>query len=257
MKSFKFHILLLLLPTTFLLSGCDISDIFDPQADFAVDKGWWPVCAVIKDKDSARQQSRRDNCYSRVADKKSEVSICEKITGDQIKKDNCISKIAIAVGGDLLCNKIGDETIKNNCLMSVAFGRNDYLVCNKITQKRQADECFRSVAITTKDINLCQTIETVDLKNECLALVSSDNKNTDYCKLITPTSRLYFTCYYDAANKAKDASLCTSIESAGTRDKCYHNVAYTQHDKSVCTNIKDQTEKSNCEKYTTSSSLQE
>ena len=58
----KFFTLLLVFTVGVFATGCEIEDFFfiDPQADRAVDKGKWQLCAQIKDDDAVSQDVSLD-----------------------------------------------------------------------------------------------------------------------------------------------------------------------------------------------------
>jgi hypothetical protein len=263
------------LTAALLCAGCDemISEILkgDAELDKAAQSGDPDNCKKL---DTSKDSSRKSDCLGEMARYEKDEKICELIEKGYYK-DACIGKAAVAKGDAKVCELVAGS--KDPCIKEVAVKLRDRSYCDQLTDKDIQNACFKDIALAHGDPQWCRDIKDAYTRRTCLSEYAIDHADAKYCdeteglkdscvtqisvrkgstadclKLTTGLGN----CVYAVAEDKKDASVCESITSAGTRDKCVHNMAVSTHDIKVCDNIKDASVKSSCIKSTTLNDMQ-
>jgi hypothetical protein len=135
-------------------------DRFYCQTDFAISKGNDSFCGLI-DVSGLGSGNRRDICYSSVASKLNDASICEKIAFEEQFKIYCR---ALATNNLDLCNNLPDlNTLgggRSICIKEIAIKRLDPSLCEKIPEEDMIykSQCYQTIAFETKNPELCSMI---------------------------------------------------------------------------------------------------
>jgi hypothetical protein len=166
--------------------------------------------------DSIKEPFLKYSCFSALAKKNKDPSICEKISDSPMLMEACLANIQpvyYSLYKESYCNQFKHESAKYICLAMV---NNNSSYCEKITNPAEitekslcyalifknssycqldgfkSDICYRNMAIFQKDINLCEYVGALWDKGKCVGSVSRDiNKceslkdaiSRDLCKL--------------------------------------------------------------------------
>ena len=124
---------------------------------FAVEKNDASICNKIK------TPELKGGCYSEVANKKGDVSICDAAPADA--RDSCYAKMVERMGNVATCEKIQRQDDRDNCLQSFASRNNDASVCKKITNINRRDSCYMNLAYNNP--SLCNEVMTPQMRQDC------------------------------------------------------------------------------------------
>lgn len=87
--------------------------------------------------------SYRNQCFSMVGGQNKDVSLCAKITADDISDvSTCYSAIALNKNDPSICEMIKDEWWKSPCYFDIAFRYKDSTLCEKITLESVKTQCL-------------------------------------------------------------------------------------------------------------------
>jgi len=149
-----------------LYSGpTDSSTLFQPyiaqdicRMVFAYEKGDAELCKKM------RITEAKGNCYSMLAIKKNDASLCDSAPVDA--KDTCYRAAAEKLEGALkLCEKISKVQEKDNCLTNYAGRTGDSAACEKVTDVNNKDNCYMNQAY--RDPSLCGKVSNSVRRQEC------------------------------------------------------------------------------------------
>lgn len=165
-------VILLFLIVVFVISGCcDYSCRTKKNEDYKAEalKTLNPsICAKIIDQNSFDQgkEYSKEDCYTRVAEAKQDIGICDNIQNEPSDYIKDYHKIV--------------------CYSAVAIAKRDASMCEKIDSTYMKDKCYEPIAIFTQNPDICAKIYEEVSKNECYTKVQqckSDPRSTGCVKL--------------------------------------------------------------------------
>lgn len=139
------------------------------------------LCSNIDETDE-----QKNICFSRLAESKDDLNICEKIN-DQKIKDDCKDQVYFSrirknqeegKESDIeLCEKIKGEFMREMCLEEFLMTAKNISVCNSdfILTENWQDKCQSIVllnqAVKQEDTLICQQIPLADYQNNCVKII--------------------------------------------------------------------------------------
>ncbi len=207
---------------------------------------------------------------------KEEAVLCSQMNAG---KDNCYSKLAIKTKDKTLCNQISSTDGKTNCLIDVAEELADESICAEIKEKYDSndpslfvDNCYSAIAAVTDDKIHCVEIIDEYSRYSCFAdkselyYLSWANENCkiqtginkDYCNLRLAyidkketncekikQSEIKDLCYRELS-RGKEISYCELISNSDVKDYCYAEMGELLKDVELCLKVNDVYEHDHC-----------
>ena len=108
----------------------------------------------------------KSSCYSDIAARRDDLSICDKIESDNYSKDECYMRIATKRGDSSLCNELGNK-LREQCYNQISIQKADFSFCEKLLGAEQY-QCYyyaMTLSLNYFDVNqderssLCEDIE--------------------------------------------------------------------------------------------------
>jgi hypothetical protein len=196
-------------------------------------------------------------CYTRIAEKTSNLSICKRIE-DEASKNECFTRVARKTGTLKTCDAINDAKKREWCQLGVAEVTKNHSICEglKINDDNHMnnvrDACFQNLAPIVKDVSLCANVFDLSRKKTCYTDVmrsvavfdegtcqnltdqtdkdacwnalSEKNSKSDTCdKMIDATQK--DSCLFQMALRDEAGSLCDKVADSFSKDKCYCQVS--------------------------------
>lgn len=126
----------------------------------------------------------RAQCFSAVAKKIGDVSLCEKtFLKVQDKeytsvRDNCILSVATKLRDKILCERITLDEYRKRCTGEIDAGIS---FCEDKVDQKQIDNCYLMTSLKNADEKTCKKI--VDDKNRinCIKSIATVKKNREIC----------------------------------------------------------------------------
>ncbi|MBU0661939.1 MAG: hypothetical protein ABH854_01745 [Candidatus Diapherotrites archaeon] len=192
----------------------------------------------------------REACYTKIAEKKQDVSLCEKGTQE------CYSAFAETEGNPEHCDKLLGTTSRMFCTGEKVIDRQG---CEWITADAK-EACYLSIALSKNAPELCgdeKAISNTGLRDKCYSEIAFENEDKTLCAEVSGGHRQ--DCYravetllmhteskktYELAIETGNEKLCEEvIESPlGPKDYsggysegfCYYRIAVQTRDHSLC-----------------------
>ena len=148
----------------------------------------------------------KDNCYSRVAYKQKDWTICENIERNHTKA-LCYSNLGgVDEQGNILCERLGDQDSRDSCYSSVALRQNRVSFCEVIVNERSKNGCYASLKIDEQGNILCEKIseDYLDSKDRCYYHLAQKVEDKIYCEEMSNQKDIE-NCYteFDGIKRAK------------------------------------------------------
>jgi len=183
-------------------------------------------------------------CYEIFAQKRKDVSFCEKATDSSVK-DDCYNYFASANNDPSLCEKISNKSDRYSCYVDFAKNVQKASTCEeKPISQLAKDVCYRVFSSTGKDSALCEKINNREEKEWCYRNVAVATENTSLCEKIRFDQFEKDECYWDIAKKKSEDSLCEKV-SGKWRNSCYGDIATKNNNISLCEKITDKDTREN------------
>lgn len=208
--------------------------------NLAVDSHNVLVCEEIKDK------KFKNFCYETISWVIKDSYICDQIQDELSIKASCYSRVAIRNADFSLCEKIVIPYLKYRCYTRVAEAKKDSLICDKHSIQQYKDFCYGYV---NHDVKICYSMKEDYFHNEtmCYAEMARISQNVSICEMIEDQG-WKIACYIGVALEKKDASICPLIpvSEMEMRDICYKHIAIETKNTSICKKIENQKLKRIC-----------
>jgi len=191
----------------------------------------------------------KDYCYSRVAEKKNDISICNLIS-TTAEINDCYERIAITNKDQKICELIDiskTSYYRDWCYRKIAISSIDQKICEKIQDSDQSNGCKKDVIKETnesneKKINLnisdCDNINQEQYRELCYKKVAIIKKDSSICLMIDANSS--YSTVRDrcsllvAALIAENPQKCSLADGTYTEDECLDSYAKETMDISAC-----------------------
>ncbi|MEM4257162.1 MAG: hypothetical protein QXD98_02265 [Candidatus Diapherotrites archaeon] len=172
-------------------------------------KGKPEGCEMLKD------QTSRDDCFTRVAFVNSNPEFCEKVT---LGYSQCVVDVAIETKNAVLCEKASKE--KDQCYLAVAEAD-----VNKCSPSEDRAKCIQ--AVLENNSSLCEKI--LSYKDFCYNAIAKELKDETLCDKVGKNRD---SCLFKVALAKNDVSICEKLSE--TRDNCVAWIAFNTNNKELC-----------------------
>lgn len=244
----------------------DINPYLDCVKKIALERNSVYLCQTLNDIGYSDS-----NCIISLAEKNSNINICDKIKGSSKESFKIMCSGAVKKSQDF-CNSY-DDAYKTICLLGVAKATSDVALCEKINPRMclneialkdqnpeickewlkisgegnqfEVDPCLYAVGIKKGDVNICYTINNSQKKNECIFNVAINTKQESLCN----TS----ACFSRVAILKEDTNICNDVKGSGIsfqssynspnsfdsteKDDCLMCIALSKEDSSICDKV--------------------
>ncbi|MFA6064330.1 MAG: hypothetical protein WCW44_01530 [archaeon] len=242
-------------------------------------KIWPPLnvaqCEQLPDFAGLDEKHTKDECYSYLAVKNKDVSLCSKVYNDST---NCIARVAVDSNNLELCSSITENpkssdycyyqlslsklenncdkvlspSMRNTCLFKVAVAKKDSSLCSAMDldsgissiEQISMDLCFDNIAKSTSSFELCSKIEEKILHKNCLdsflrnSLVGKSELDQAMCQLYTDKDS------QQACSAVFDNNIleCEQIEDLMVHNyNCIISLAIKQSNTVLCEKMRNET----------------
>jgi hypothetical protein len=174
----------------------------------------WQYWKVQKELTECSKSKDSDNCYYDLATNYRNPVTCEEIQNPAIR-DSCYSEIAIKKDDLSICNKVADFHEKEYYCKAIIS--KDLEKCEKISYEYPGktqdmkDSCYYEIAKKTNDLLACTKMFSKWWKGVCYNEIAKD------CKKI-PEVDYQFWC---EAEKSKSTEICHRVKDSDIRISCF------------------------------------
>lgn len=135
----------------------------------------------------------------------------------------CYSKVADKSSNSSICQMIRVPSYKDLCYSDYAYSHNEYEICGKL---RFTATCYRNFAERNGDINICENIENISAKEvECYSAMAGLLRDESVCANKVHDIKNKNSCYRDVASSKKDISICEEITENVVKKDCRDNIS--------------------------------
>lgn len=176
---------------------------------------------IIVESDTKMLFISKDVCLIETA-KRSED--CEKVKTDILKLHCYEEKLAERVGSELStlgpCDKLEEKFLKYKCITGTSEKNED---CEKVEPEFLKSLCYKDFAIKLDDSNLCSKVKEEILKDKCVAETPRNKKD---CESVG-SGFFKSDCYHILAKRLNDSDLCNEIITSEEKRLCIAETAET------------------------------
>ena len=215
-----------LAPTLLLLSGCAAINLMEKPAVNKAPQALLPPNA-------SENSAEPDKCSGLVP----------------MDKVACYYKISYDTQDPSICDKI-EPSFKGVCTI---LANRSFESCSNAGREKQL--CVDSYARASENETMCMLLS--EYQFSCVAYVAAAKNDLTICNLLRFKTATDLGgnidekgfCYNRVAMERKDATICTDVPLASSRDDCYFDVASEMKDSSICDNVQDSGAKRFCILY--------
>ncbi|MBI2100811.1 MAG: hypothetical protein HYT47_02225 [Candidatus Vogelbacteria bacterium] len=153
----------------------------------------------------------RSVCFSAIAERTKNVSLCEKITTD-VSRDQCFFKLAVLLRDGAICS----------------FVKSTERDLYGITSREECEKWVRSL-----DPSYCKSLGVQTERNRCFARAGGELRDLSVCSEIVGDERTLYSCQR-AACEDQDLSCCSKLSRESDRISCVSHYAANAGNKEVC-----------------------
>lgn len=180
----------------------------------------------------ADERENLEKCVSKVAASKLDQTLCDRITGDDVR-DRCYNDVHFKKGGGDpgICAKIKGDGAKSLCYVRTANVRGEPKYCEQIPGGRQdgsRDDCVYSASMNGAGLGGCAGIVNESIKDKCQTILGDD---PDGCDKLSKYERQ--RCLESVAQHHGNDRACVKIEE-GRRDNCLSLLARATNSTKPC-----------------------
>lgn len=194
-------------------------------------------CGIIIDRTLAV------SCYSDVGMAEKNVSLCDRVVGDDAEKAFCV---AVAGNSPRLCDEVGGR--RDECYLRISAEWGDASSCSRLEDDASMIQCLWDTAVKTRDPSVCDTVEP-KIKDECYEYVAENLEDSSICGSIIGED-VRNTCYLNTGDCGKiEGGVEGAPEGAAGADWCYVMLARETGSLPACENVRDINLKYECYQY--------
>ncbi len=178
----------------------------------------------------------RNLCIVEKAKSTNNSELCEKILFNEDMRTWCYTDIAVKTGESSVCSEITNTKSKEFCMKDLAVKLNNTEVCSSLNGSVPRSECYNRIARKKNKWRLCNEMSDEDLsyKNSCLRDLAEKVNKIKPCLEIQENSSKKDICLLKTSISAESERGCGLIEESGQRAVCYLNLAIHSGNKTLC-----------------------
>lgn len=196
--------------------------------------------------------TRADTCFAALAEFSGDYTLCNLIVSRSV--DSCIENVAFIKANVSICNKLnGDDDVHttDGCLNAFGQENHNLTICGEITSPEPRSVCFSEVlkylAVENSNPGYCMNITDQVAQKDCYKYLSVAQGDPTICDFIKNKSEV-IDCYVQSVvynvngiDKARqffteqiNASVCTNTTNIINRDECFAAFGMVTGNMSFC-----------------------
>jgi len=180
---------------------------------------------------------------------KEDISQC-KLAALAAIQDSCVENASKTLDDKYGCDLAtpGSE-YSNRCYLYFAVKNSDMNVCRKAYQEEQRDSCYSDYAGLMGNISSCARVINSLNKISCYMHAAKANRMPSLCNPLGIDSQMR-DCYSGSILYLDEGPLpsdCQYVASSDWKNKCYYRAALKTYNKTLCTMIDEGPDKKDCD----------